>query len=224
MGQRTAIILAVESKEGNKKVSVYHDQWGIGRKPFLNMMAIFHSYYNKRYGKDITEQIKLNPETSGTILEYEYKYSTIKKGRKSIPVASGVFHSGTEDEIEEYIPDFDAFLDNVVCGEYIDSHMDNNNGAMVIHVKEIQKGKMSYETEYEIEIGFLLGHEDEGHYDDETEKWIVDVPAYSKWMTAEEYAQLDINKTYADEKFMGIVRGFMYYFGITDMKTGLTEK
>lgn len=224
MGQRTSIILAVEDKEGNRKVSVYHDQWGIGRKSYLNMMAVFHSLYNKRYGKSLTESVRLNPETSGTILEYEYEYATVKNGGKNIPVAKGVFHSGTDGETGERIPAFEDFLDNSACGEFIDSHMDNNNGAMVIHVKEEQKGKAGYETEETIRVGWLLGHEDEGHYDEDSDEWVVDVPAYGKWMTAQEYADIDINKHYADEKFMDIVKGFMDYFGIEEMgNTGQTK-
>ena len=51
MGQRVNIILAVENKENKKKVYVYHDQWGIGRKSLLNLISIHHAFYNKAYEK-----------------------------------------------------------------------------------------------------------------------------------------------------------------------------
>ena len=43
MEQRVNIILAVEDRKDNKKVTIYNDQWGIGRKSLLK--PSFHSSF-----------------------------------------------------------------------------------------------------------------------------------------------------------------------------------
>ena len=201
MGQRVNIILAVEDKKGDKKVTVYHDQWGIGRKSLLNLLSIHHSLYNKGYDKSITEEVSLDPKRSGVYLEYELHYN--KKGEQS-----------KKDEVKY---PYENFLSPEWIGNFIDSHCDNNNGAMVVHIKETDNG--TWNSDVSFKVGFLLGHEDEYHtYDYKGEVEVCNKEnekygkAFSKWISLEDWCNLDINVTYADKDFKSIIEAYMKYF------------
>lgn len=201
MGQRVNIILAVEDKENKKKVYVYHDQWGIGRKSLLNLMSIHHAFYNKPYGESITETVNLDPSRSGVYLEYEFNYDKNNKQDKN-------------DKVEYK---FEDFLIPDKAGDFIDKYCDNNNGAMVVHIKETDNG--TWNPDVSFKVGFLLGHEDEYHtydykgevevYNKENEKY---GKAFSKWLSLEDWCNLDINSTYADNDFKSIIETYMKYF------------
>lgn len=219
MGQRVHIVLKVTDRKNNSKVTIYHDQWGIGRKGLLNIMSLHHAFYNKRYGKPIAETVKLNPEASGIWEEYNLIYY---KGRLT------EFLHGKE---RYDIGDAGSFrrLENVSdpesIGEFIDRFCDNNNGVVFIDVTEIASKDNVLFPDTEIKYGFLLGHEDEcGTYDHGGEPEICNPengklgPAFSKWLSLDEWCNLGINKPYTDEEFKQICKSFFGYFGLQEMK------
>ena len=202
MGQRVNIILAVEDKEFKKKVYVYHDQWGIGRKSLLNLMSIHHAFYNKTYGKSITETANLDPSRSGVCLEYEFNYDK----------------NNTQDKNDKVKYEFEDFLVPDKVGEFIDKYCDNNNGAMVVYIRESENME-SWNPDVDFKCGFLLGHEDECYeYDgEEYNKENTHLgKAFHKWLSLEEWCKLSINSSYADEEFKNIVNSYMQYFDIKE--------
>lgn len=201
MGQRVNIILIVEDKEENKKVTVYHDQWGIGRKSLLNLLSIHHAFYNKGYNDKFIEVVNLDPKRSDVYNEYEFYYDK----------------ENVQKENDIRFP-FENFLVPKWIGEFINSHCDNNNGAMVVYVKE-KKTDNPFMFDYDFKYGFLLGSEDAYHvYEwegkdevcNEENKHFGD--AFSRWLTLDEWCGLDINKTYADEEFKEIIQKYATYF------------
>ena len=212
MGQRVNIVLKVTDKENKTKVTIYHDQWGIGRKGLLNIIALHHALYNREFGKSITETVHLYPEQCGIInlCEFVYEKSKLTGRWKTDP---GGFKTLKNVSVPSKI------------GEFIDSNCDNNNGAVYIEVTE-KKAEGTTLPEYEMKIGFLLGHEDEygvynySHgpkiYNKENEKY---GKAFSRWLSLEEWCNLGINRSYADEEFKKICKEFFDYFGIEEMKS-----
>lgn len=198
MGQRTTIILIAENEKNDRVVRVYYDQWGIGRKPFLNLLSVHHAIYNRRYGEPLTEIMTLDNVRSKTIPMFIFTYTKHKK-------STAIDFDG--DQIK--CPKFDTFTDPKRIGKFIDSHCDNNNGAMVIRIKDL--GHYSYD----FSVGFLMGHEDEP-YDSETNP--EGERAFSRWLTMDEYAKLPINRMYADDGFMKIINDFCRYFGIYEIR------
>jgi len=200
MGQRTNIILKVTDFKNNTKVTIYHDQWGIGRKPLLNAIALFHSYYNKPFEKSACDTVHLNPEECGITKQCEIFY------------ANGNLVS---DEREAYV--FNEIKNLGIpskIGEYIDTMCCNNNGALVIHVNQAKD---------EIKIGFLLGHEDEYEIFTVGGKRKVKNKsnkklgkAFERWLSIDEYCGMQINKPYADRKFVKICKDFFKYFVIRE--------
>lgn len=201
MGQRVNIILAVEDRKGNKKVTIYNDQWGIGRKSLLNLLSIHHSLYNKRHDKSIMEEVSLEPQRSGICLEFELHYN--KKGEQS-----------KKDDVKY---PYENFLSPEWIGNFIKSYCNNNNGAMVVHIKETVN--RTWNPDVSFRVGFLLGRADEYYtyeydgevevYNEENEKY---GKAFSKWLSLEEWCSLDINSTYADKDFKSIIEAYMKYF------------
>ncbi len=221
MGQRVNIVLKVTDKENKTKVTIYHDQWGIGRKGLLNIISLHHAFYNKTYGKSITETVAINPGEAGIYEEYNLFYNQDKLVK---------FVRDGKDKIN--LIDAKQFrkLSNVSnpksIGEFIDRFCDNNNGAIFIDVVERQDPENPYHTDTDIRYGFLLGSEDEYHvFDYDGEKEICNPenkklgPAFSQWLSLEEWCNLEINKSYADEKFKNICKDFFDYFGIEEMKS-----
>ena len=202
MGQRVNIILAVENKENKKKVYVYHDQWGIGRKSLLNLISIHHAFYNKAYDKSITETANLDPSRSGVHLEYEFNYGKNNK----------------QDENDEVKYKFDDFLVPDKAGDFIDEYCDNNNGAMVVYIKESESTE-SWKPDVDFKCGFLLGHEDEYKEYDGKEYNAENAhlgKAFHKYLSLEEWCKLSINSSYADKDFKNIVKSYMQYFNIKE--------
>jgi hypothetical protein len=199
MGQRVNIILAVEDSEGIKKVTVYHDQWGIGRKCPLNIMSLHHAIYNGcSHEGSSTDLINLDPKRSDLFAEYELNYDA----------------DGVQNGNDEVHSPFSDFMDPASVGAFIDELCDNNNGAMVIHVQETVD---NFVRSYDMKVGFLLGHEDEYFTDDSGKEWNKKNrkfgKAFSRWLTLEEWCGLPINDR-ADKKFTKIVKSYMEYFNI----------
>ena len=181
-----------ENKSGEKKVNAYYCQWGIGRiMPMAAMSCIIN---NERRGYDV-------PVTEGLVFDAQ------KQGY--VPVFSRTYAPGRTAVNKFYEPE--------TLGAFADEK-DNNNGAVVLYAKA-DPGEWGQGTKYE--IGFLLGSEDEfGVYNgepyNEDAKGLG--PAFSRWLTLEEWAALEINKRYTDEKFLAWFRGFLEEFGVTVKK------
>lgn len=221
MGQRVNIVLKVTDAENNSKVTVYHDQWGIGRKGLLNIIAIQHSLYNKRYGKQLCNAVKLYPEQSNVIEEYTLLYRDGKL-EKFVRCEDG---KEIATEKAGSLSDIANVSNPVELGKFIDARCDNNNGVVFVSVTE--KKTDSFSSDYDFRIGFLIGHEDEYEVyapDDEPTK--VEVynkdnekfgKAYGRWLSVDEWCGIRINSHYADADFAGICKEFFGYFDIKEV-------
>lgn len=216
MGQRTSVIIVTENKNGRRNVKVYHDQWGIGRKSFLDLMTIANAVYNLDYDADICEQAFIPKNVSRAFQIYELEYD-----------GDGACYQFRDSENQgealnaAEAPEWKDWFESKGVGEFIRHWCDNNNGGMVVYIKET-KDESGWRGECHIEAKWLLGTEDEfGEYERfNGEKEFCNVEnecfgeAYSMFLTANEYAGLDINRSYADEEFMNVVTGFCKYFEI----------
>ena len=215
MGQRTNIILVSESVKGRRNVKVYHDQWGIGRKSFLDLMTVGTALYNKNWDEDICDATRIPKGMSNAFQTYELEYD-----------ADGACYEFKDTEGEGRVldrndaPAWEDWFKPEKIGEFIKYNCDNNNGGMVVFVKET-KMENSYLTEWSVEAKWLLGYEDEfGEYEYNGKKEVCNPEniklgaAYSRWLTADLYAGLLINCKYADKPFMDAVKKFCNYFEI----------
>ena len=200
MGQRTQIILVTEDFEGNKSVRIYHDQWGIGRKPILNIMDVFHRLYNRERFKSITDTVFMDEEASGICLEYETRYDG----------EGGIVPRETSNGVEQLDIPFRSFLEPSEIGKILTANCDNNNGALVIHIKEERKPDRFF-PECNFRFGFLMGEDDA--CDEENSRFGEE---FSRWLSLEEWCSLPINMDYADERFVKVVSEFVGYFGLEE--------
>lgn len=231
MGQRTNIIIVSENKrselndnKGKVRVQVYHDQWGIGRKSFLNLINVFNYAYNLPYGKDALS-VELN--TPNISKEYDFHYD------------KGVLVNHEEDEDDPKGPELKTFYTSKGIADFIRRYCDNNNGAIVIYVTT--EGER-YSDGTNLKVGWILGWEDcafyrtyegdtpvirskgdddYGYSEEEFKKYFgytqkFGVPG-DLFLSADEYAGININRTYSDEDFMKVVKGYMEYFDIDDL-------
>lgn len=179
-----------ENKSGEKKVNAYYCQWGIGRiMPMAAMSCIIN---NERRGYNV-------PVTDGLVFDAEKQGYT--------PVFSKLFAPGGTAVNKFYKPK--------KLGEIAEQNS-NNNGALVLYAKDDPEDKYSRNTKYE--IGFLLGGEDEfGFWNGEPYNPESNGlgPAFSRWLTLEEWAGIGINKRHTDKKFLAWFRGFLDEFGVT---------
>ena len=142
MGQRTQLLLQIEGRSGARLNKVYHLQWGYRKKLPMAFLHILSSRYFRPEGADIFQAFK----------------DVIKDMDGLIDI----------DSRDWSIYDFKKLED---CQKAL-GHCDNNNGAMVVIVKEHQD-KYTYPN---FNLGFLLGAEGlEGE------------SAYSRWVSTEEF-------------------------------------
>jgi hypothetical protein len=87
------------------------------------------------------------------------------------------------------------------------SHCDNNNGGLVIRVAVNDWNNRDKNI---FEFGFLMGYEDARM----SNNALRFGKAFSRWLSAEEFASIDINKEYADEEFISMFNQFTKYFGL----------
>lgn len=200
MGQRTQIVLAIDDRANNKKiVKVWHRQFGNGRQMYLDLMNIANQFYHVGHSFDnAAERIGLTAEADGCSL---VKYMDLH-------FAADIFNE---------------ILTPAGADDIIFSGQDNNNGGLVIHIV-IEPWSKHHQSK--IEYGFLLGYEDEYHisrYDDGT-IWNPENAkygkAFSRWLSAEEYAGLEINKDYANKEFLDMFLAFTKYFDIEYIGAG----
>lgn len=94
------------------------------------------------------------------------------------------------------------------------SHYDNNNGGLVIHL--VVNGWKNIDKDI-FEFGFLMGPED-ALFDERFGE------AFSKWLSAEEFASIDINKSYAHGEFISMFNQFTKYFGLRSIASEVKEE
>lgn len=172
MGQRTQVILIKEKKDGKKNVNVFHLQWGYGRIMYLMLMDIINVDYNKSEN-DI---LNVMPNKNGSWTDMT---PYLKKNKPELLKNAD-------------INCFQSVYDIInVC--------ENNNGALVISMKE-------YENFYPsiFKIGFILGKED-------VFKVHIDQTDY---VSPKDYAKLNGGSKYSDSEFFEAMDKFYKYFGV----------
>ena len=144
MGQRTQLLLQIEWRSGVRLNKVYHLQWGYCKKLPMAFLHILSSRY-------------FHPEEADIFQAFN---DVLKKMGGMVDI----------DARDWSIYDFKKLED---CQKAL-GHCDNNNGAMVVIVKEHQD-EYTYPN---FNLGFLLGPEGlEGD------------SAFSRWITTEEFMQ-----------------------------------
>jgi hypothetical protein len=138
MGQRTQVIVQTIDKANVKKVRVYHIQWGFGRIMPMELMALVirsmrKNTWNKSY--NFHKMHKLNQDGASST------HDVTKETAEYLKVDG------------KNINDLD--VRNIKDVKSIFSHCDNNNGLMVVEIKE---GEMEYD-QCNFSVGFLLGWE-----------------------------------------------------------------
>lgn len=185
MGQRTQIIVVKENNKGEKAIYGFHDQWGYGRSMYFAFMDIFMEDYGKdvfREGYDFLAAPKMETRANVDRLDY-FK------------------------EIEKHSPNVMSrckALDRESLALLIQSRCDNNNGALVVHIKE---DEVRYHPS-NFKIGFLLGREDATYKQE----------AFNRWLTPIEYGKLNGGASYSDAEFCKIFDDFCQYCEVEYLK------
>jgi len=191
MGQRTQVLVIKENNKKERKVTFLHHQWGFGRMMYMALMDMFFQDYYK---------------------------DTFKRGYSFLTPAavatSSRFYDCTDEVPTKVLEDVDP--DNFASIVRVFDYGDNNNGGLVIYIKEKKK---VYDTS-NFKIGFLLGWEDTYCKCEDGEEINVghDENAFLRWLTPEEYGKMNGGSDYSDEKFVRIFMRFCRYFGIKFFK------
>ena len=193
MGQRTQIIVIKENNKGEVRKTVWHHQWGFGRIMYLALMSLYIGDYNKDTWAD----------------GYDFFNTSFPLIPKLINVT---------DEIPKDILG-QANVDNLASIRRVIDYCDNNNGAMVVYIKE--NPTENYLTS-QFKVGFLMGLEDEYYtstYDNKTyNKRNIGEKPFSRWLTPVEYGRINGGNKYSDENFIEMVYKFCEYFEIDTIK------
>ncbi len=189
MGQRTAFLIKRTYWNGKVNVRLVHHQWGIGR--------VMHNHFIKSFMEIITNRaFEKTLKDFMTIIDDKYSLyfeRNFRKGSLAIP---------------------DVF-DKKVIKRYFNK-TDNNNGGMIIEIKEKPSDKEPLFTNIEsIRISFVVGWE-ECDYDYKTDKWIGDEP-FSKLYTGEEYVKISCDGEYAYPEFLQMWNGFIKQYEIEEL-------
>jgi len=189
MGQRTAFLIKRTYWNGKVNVRLVHHQWGIGRVMHHNFIKAFLEMITDRnYSKTLKDFMTIIDDKYSLYFEKNFR-----KCSKSIP---------------------DVFNKKVIKKYF--NKTDNNNGGMIIEIKEKQSDKEQYRADIEdVKIGFIVGWE-ECDYDYNTDKWLGDEP-FSKLYTGEEYVKNSCDGEYAYPEFISMWNGFIQNFEITEI-------
>ena len=195
MGQRTAFLIKRTYWNGKVNVRLVHHQWGIGRVMHHNFIKAFLEMITDRnYSKTLKDFM--------TIIDDKYSLYLEKNFLKN----------------SKYIPNV---FDKKIIKRYFNK-TDNNNGGMIIDIKEKQSDKEPYRADIEdVKIGFVVGWE-ECEYDYNTDKWVGDEP-FSKLYTGEEYVKISCDGEYAYPEFISMWNGFIQNFEITEISDSHTK-
>ena len=193
MGQRTQIIVIKENNKGEVRKTVWHHQWGFGRIMYLALMSLYIGDYNKDTWAE----------------GYDFFNTSFPLIQKLINVT---------DEIPKDILG-QANVNDLASIRQVIDYCDNNNGAMVVYIKE--NPTENYLTS-QFKVGFLMGLEDEYYtstYDNKTyNKRNIGEKPFSRWLTPVEYGRINGGNKYSDENFIEMVYKFCEYFEIDTIK------
>lgn len=192
MGQRTQIIVIKENNKGEVRKTVWHHQWGFGRIMYLALMSLYIDDYNKD--------------------TWAKGYDFFNTSFPLIPKLINITNDIPKDILEQINVNDLASIRQVI------DYCDNNNGAMVVYIKENPTNYMTSQ----FKVGFLMGLEDEYYtstYDNKTynERNIGEKP-FSRWLTPVEYGRINGGNEYSDENFIEMVYKFCEYFEIETLK------
>ena len=193
MGQRTQIIVIKENNKGEVRKTVWHHQWGFGRIMYLALMSLYIGDYNKDTWAD--------------------GYDFFNTSFPLIPKLTNVTDEVPKDILEQ------ANVNDLASIRQVIDYCDNNNGAMVVYIKE--NPTENYLTS-QFKVGFLMGLEDEYYtstYDNKTyNKRNIGEKPFSRWLTPVEYGRINGGNKYSDENFIEMVYKFCEYFKIETLK------
>ncbi len=190
MGQRVAFLIKRTYWNGQVNVRLVHHQWGIGRVMHNNFIRDFMEIvtYRGLQGKTLKDFMKIIDDENSLYLEKNYR-----KGSKGIP---------------------DVF-DNKVIKKYF-NRTDNNNGGMIIDIKEKPSDKQPWGLDIEdLKIGFVVGYE-ECEYDYDSHKYIGEKP-FENLYTGEEYVKISCDGAYAYPEFIEMWNGFIKQYDIDEV-------
>ena len=190
MGQRTAFLIKRTYWNGKVNIRLVHHQWGIGR--------VMHNHFIRNFMEMITDRSHPAKTLKDfmTIIDDEYSLYDEKNYRKN----------------SKRIPD--VFAKRVIKRYF--SKTDNNNGGMIIDIREKQADKEPYSLKIEdLKIGFVVGDE-ECNYDYDLDKYIGDKP-FERLYTGEEYVRISCNGEYAYPEFISMWIGFINQYGIEEV-------
>ena len=192
MGQRTQIIVIKENNKGEVRKTVWHHQWGFGRIMYLALMSLYIGDYNKD--------------------TWAEGYDFFNTSFPLIPKLINVTDDVPKDILEQ------ANVNDLASIRQVIDYCDNNNGAMVVYIKENPTNYMTSQ----FKVGFLMGLEDEYYtstYDDKTyNKRNIGEKPFSRWLTPVEYGRINGGNEYSDEDFIEMVYKFCEYFEIETLK------
>ena len=192
MGQRTQIIVIKENNKGEVRKTVWHHQWGFGRIMYLALMSLYIGDYNKDTWAD--------------------GYDFFNTSFPLIPKLINVTDEVPKDILEQ------ANVNDLASIRQVIDYCDNNNGAMVVYIKENPTNYMTSQ----FKVGFLMGLEDEYYtstYDGTTyNKRNIGEKPFSRWLTPVEYGRINGGNKYSDENFIEMVYKFCEYFKIETLK------
>ena len=193
MGQRTQIIVIKENNKGEVRKTVWHHQWGFGRIMYLALMSLYIGDYNKD--------------------TWAEGYDFFNTSFPLIPKLINVTDDVPKDILEQ------ANVNDLASIRQVIDYCDNNNGAMVVYIKE--NPTENYLTS-QFKVGFLMGLEDEYYtstYDNKTyNKRNIGEKPFSRWLTPVEYGRINGGNEYSDEDFIEMVYKFCEYFEIETLK------
>lgn len=193
MGQRTQIIVIKENNKGEVRKTVWHHQWGFGRIMYLALMSLYIGDYNKD--------------------TWAEGYDFFNTSFPLIPKLINVTDEVPKDILEQ------ANVNDLASIRQVIDYCDNNNGAMVVYIKE--NPTENYLTS-QFKVGFLMGLEDEYYtstYDNKTyNKRNIGEKPFSRWLTPVEYGRINGGNKYSDEDFIEMVYKFCEYFKIETLK------
>ena len=193
MGQRTQIIVIKENNKGEVRKTVWHHQWGFGRIMYLALMSLYIGDYNKD--------------------TWAEGYDFFNTSFPLIPKLINVTDEVPKDILEQ------ANVNDLASIRQVIDYCDNNNGAMVVYIKE--NPTENYLTS-QFKVGFLMGLEDEYYtstYDNKTyNKRNIGEKPFSRWLTPVEYGRINGGNKYSDENFTEMIYKFCEYFEIETLK------
>ena len=189
MGQRTQVLVIKENTNGVKKATFFHHQWGFGRVMYLGLMDL------------LIQECAKDPSAKDYDF-HECKFGTSQK-----------FYN-----MNEYVPNdvlSKADINDLDSIRSVFAYGDNDNGGMVVYIKE-DKNKCHLSH---FKVGFLLGSEDiEMEWFTKNEYKVNDKAPFERWLTPEEYGEMNGGRVYSDPEFVKIFTDFCEYFGVEYIK------